>query len=226
MKGSRNKGITEFLQQNLKMDYVLDTAPGLTELAGEYEVYGQGAREDEPPQKGSFSLRIVLPQRFPLALPRFYVEGERPPLVDDEHLYPDGSLCLASPRRMKMDLVRHPSEPALLLLAKSYLDPYLYCVLLGRWAYGELAHGAEGIAEDYKRMLDLESLDDVLYALCLLTLSREEANRQFCPCRCGRSLKKCPFRSKLNEFRRLGEDEIRSDIAQIHAYLRRLQGQR
>lgn len=197
MARAPNKGIKEFLEAQLGMGYGPLEA-GNTVLQGEYRFRAVG--EGEPPVEDGYNLKFVLPKAFPRDLPEVYeVDGCVSRKLDD-HVEADGRLCLGSPLRLLGILQQWQAEPALLLYAQRFLEPYLYCVSLGRWIYGELAHGTEGLVQDYMKLLGLGTPEQVLYALYLLTLPRDEAGRKGCPCGCDRKLRQCEYRHKLGRW--------------------------
>jgi hypothetical protein len=73
----------------------------------------------------------------------------------------------------------------------------------GDFVFGELAHGDQGIVDDYSAMLGLKERHQVTQAIHLLGLKKRLANKKPCPCGCGKRLGSCPFHHKLNEFRKM-----------------------
>jgi len=99
-------------------------------------------------------------------------------------------------------------EPTLSGFASRCVVPFLYAVskrlLDGEdFVFSELAHGKEGILEDYLDLLALVNLDQVSYAIELLGTKRRVANKKNCPCGCGKRLGECGYHRKLNVFRNL-----------------------
>lgn len=152
-----------------------------------------------------FKLEIFVPEKFPRALPKVKETGGRIPRDGNFHVNPDGSLCLGSPLRLIKKI--HNSQ-SLSGFAGKCLVPYLYAVSYklrngGDFIFGELAHGDQGIMDDYSYMLGLKERSQITKAIQLLSVKKRIANKRYCPCRCGKRLGACSFHNKLNEFRQM-----------------------
>jgi hypothetical protein len=153
----------------------------------------------------SYNLEIIVPDKFPHALPKVKEIGGKIPRDGNFHVNPNGSLCLGSPLRL---LKKIYGAPNLTGFADKCLVPYLYAVSYklmhgGDFVFGELAHGEQGIADDYSIMLGLKKKHQIIPAIQLLGIKKRLANKRLCPCGCGKKLGVCPFHHKLNEFRRM-----------------------
>jgi len=153
----------------------------------------------------SYKLEIVIPNKFPQALPKVQETGGKIPRDGNFHVNQDGTLCLGSPLRL---LRKVHSTPSLTGFADKCLVPYLYAVSYklmhgGDFVFGELAHGDQGIVDDYSVMLGLKERHQVTQAILLLGVKKRIANKRSCPCGCGKRLGGCPFHHKLNEFRKM-----------------------
>jgi len=152
-----------------------------------------------------YMLEIFVPDKFPQALPEVKETGGKIPRSGNFHIYSDGSLCLGSPLRL---LKKIHSAQNLTGFADKCLVPYLYAVsykLLhgGDFVFGELAHGDQGIVDDYSIMLGLQERNQITQAIQLLGVKKRIANKRPCPCGCGKRLGACRFHHKLNEFRKM-----------------------
>lgn len=154
----------------------------------------------------SYSLSIAVPPEFPHDIPLVRETGGRIPDDYKHHVNPGvQTLCLGSPIRLLRAISRCPS---LVGFARSCLVPYLYAVSVklrfgGAFVFGELAHGAEGVFEDYLQLFRLKTHGQVTEALRLLGTKRRLANKERCPCGCGRRLGQCKFHHTLNRYRGL-----------------------
>lgn len=153
----------------------------------------------------SYKLVIVVPEKFPQAIPKVKETGGKIPRDGNFHVNPDGTLCLGSPLRL---LRKVHNAPNLTGFADKCLVPYLYAVSYklmhgGDFVFGELAHGDQGIVEDYSVMLGLKKRHQVTQAIQLLGIKKRIANKKPCPCGCGKRLGACQFHHKLNEFRKM-----------------------
>ncbi len=152
-----------------------------------------------------YELELEIPSSFPKALPKVKEVGGKIPRDGDFHVNYDNTLCLGSP----LKLFKKVSEcPTIAGYAAKCIVPYLYAVSYklrhgGSFVFSELAHGKQGVLDDYLRLLDLRSPGEVLDALELLGIKRRIANKLACPCKCGERLGSCNYHNKLNQFRKL-----------------------
>jgi hypothetical protein len=155
----------------------------------------------------SYHLQIVLPMAFPKELPKVTELERKIPSDGKHHINPDNTLCLGSPLRL---LKKISEQPNLVGFAERCLVPYLYAVSNklqtgGNFVFSELAHGEQGIIDDYLDLLGLNKREQVVQALTLLGMKRRIANKAHCPCGCGLRLGKCSFHMKFNQYRNLAE---------------------
>lgn len=153
----------------------------------------------------SYKLEIFVPDKFPQALPKVKETGGKIPRNGKFHVNPDGSLCLGSPLRL---LKKVHNARSLNGFTKKCLVPYLYAVSCklrngSDFVFGELAHGNQGIVDDYSRIFGLKEQSQILQAIQLLGVKKRIANKKPCPCGCGKRLGACTFHYKLNEFRKM-----------------------
>ena len=152
-----------------------------------------------------YKLEIFIPDKFPQILPKVKEIGGKIPREGNFHINQDGTLCLGSPLRL---LRKVHGDPNLTGFVNKCLVPYLYAVSYklihgGDFVFGELAHGEQGLVDDYSAMLGLKERHQVTQAIQLLGLKKRIANKRPCPCGCGKRLGMCPFHHKLNEFRKI-----------------------
>lgn len=153
----------------------------------------------------SFELQIEVPREFPGAVPRVIETGGRIQRTPDNHVNADGSLCLGSPLRLLRELKR---SPTLFGFAAGCIVPYLYAVSGkikhgGALVIGELPHGRAGELSDYAVLFGLNDSEQALAALRCLGMKKRRANKQPCPCGCGRRLGVCELNRRLAPYRRL-----------------------
>src|SRR5699024_9641726 len=114
---------------------------------------------------------------------------------------------LMAPFSQEMKPPQNPGrfKPNLLTFSEKILTPYLYSfchkIKYGRYPYGELAHNAPGLVEDYKALFKVHDKEGVLRALEALSKSPRVANKLPCPCGCSQRLGKCNYRFFLSRFR-------------------------
>ena len=86
--------------------------------------------------------------------------------------------------------------------------PYLFAMSHklqsgGPFAFDELQHGTKGILIDYADLFGLKTPEQARYALALLGMKKRRANKQPCPCDCGKRLGQCKFNARLRQFRQI-----------------------
>jgi hypothetical protein len=93
----------------------------------------------------------------------------------------------------------------------------------GEFPFGELAHGVRGIIEDYLDIFGLKTYNQVVNALVLLSMKKQRANKEPCPCGCGKRLGACPFHNKLNDYREMAETSwFKNQAATIYNHLKEI----
>ena len=172
-------------------------------LSGKFRFKASLCGNDEI--EDSYNLGIFILDKFPKVLPEVVEKDGKIPRNGDFHVNPDGTLCLGSPLRL---LKKVNSAPYLAGFTDKCLVPYLYAVSYklrygGDFVFGELAHGDQGIVDDYSSMLGLQERHQITQAIQLLGVKKRIANKRPCPCGCGERLGACPFHHKLNEFRQM-----------------------
>lgn len=151
----------------------------------------------------SYELRFVVPPAFPKDVPAVFETGARIPRHQDNHVNPDGTICLGSELQLLLNIAKAPTLSG---FAKTCVIPYLYAMTLKLkykkpFVFGELPHGQAGELEDYKSILGLTTEEQVRMALDCLALDKRLANKRPCPCKCGRRLGKCDYNRRLSRLR-------------------------
>lgn len=192
-------GLEDFLASHPRIR-IVEINNDKIELAGEYHLKAQLAGSQLVDR--TYQLRLVCPRDYPRSLPKVLDEGKYLPRNQDYHTYSDGSFCLGSELKIKSLLREDHSFTAFF---ENIVDRFLYAVShrieFGVFPYGELAHGEQGLIDDYGEMFGLSGKLSVLRALRALGKRKREANKLPCPCSCGRRSGCCDYRFVLNEFR-------------------------
>jgi hypothetical protein len=146
---------------------------------------------------------LTVPNGFPDVPPCVReIAGRIPPSY---HKLRDGSLCLASPTRLRMKL---NGSHSILRFVERIVVPYFYSRSYFErhsvMPFGELDHGEAGILQDLAAIFGVEAGFVARGLVRLAAMKRAEANKQRCPCGSGRRLGRCHCRS-VNALRwRLG----------------------
>lgn len=153
----------------------------------------------------SYHILIKISTRFPNLVPTVYELDEKIPRDAEHHVNSDNTLCLGSPLRLKLILSRNPT---LLGFADNILVPYLYSISHQRFFGGklladELAHGEEGIINEYSILFGLNTSDQIIAALKILGTKKRIANKLPCPCMCGKLYTHCKYQKILEKYRLL-----------------------
>ena len=192
-------GLEDFLASHPRIR-IVEINNDKIELAGEYHLKAQLAGSQLVER--TYQLRLVCPRDYPRRLPKVLDEGKYLPRNQDYHTYSDGSFCLGSELKIK-SLLR--DDHSFTAFFENIVDRFLYAVShrieFGDFPYGELAHGEQGLIEDYGEMFGLSGKLSVLRALRALGKRKREANKLPCPCGCSRRFGCCDYRFELNEFR-------------------------
>ncbi len=171
-------------------------------LAGEYHLKAELAGSYLIER--TYQLRLVCPRDYPKSIPKVFDEGEYFPRHQDYHTYSDGSFCLGSDLKIKSILC---NDHSLTTFFEEIVVRFLYAVThrieFGCFPYGDLAHGEQGLIDDYGEIFGLKGKLSILRALRALGCRKREANKLACPCGCGFRLGRCEFRFVLNTYRNI-----------------------
>lgn len=195
-------GLSQFLADYPGMAIYPSRQPGL-ELRGVFSFRAHPS--GRPEIIDTYSLAIIVPPRFPAALPSVVETAGRLPRDGHHHINPDDTLCLGSPLRLLLKLSRQPSLPG---FAEGCMVPYLYAMshklkFGGPFVFDELDHGAPGALRDYMDLFGVNQPQQAQAAWHLLAMKERHANKQPCPCGCGHRVGRCRFNQRLRGFREL-----------------------
>ena len=150
-----------------------------------------------------YEIELSIPKNFPKEIPSVRETGGRIPR--SYHKLRDGSLCLASPTKLRLILAESPS---ILRFVERCLIPYLYRysyrIQHGVSPFGELEHGSAGIRQDLLPLFGVDREVAVLGFVELAAMKKCHANKKPCPCGSRLRLGRCHNR-RVNWLRnRLG----------------------
>ncbi len=194
-------GLEDFLAAHPRIR-ILEINDARLVLAGEYYLKAQfpGSQLVER----TYRLKLVYPRDYPAKLPAVIDEEKYFPRNQEYHTYGDGSCCLGSELKIKSLLKDNLSLSAFF---EKIVDGFLYAVThrieYGNFPYGELAHGEQGLVDDYGEMFGVSGKQAVMRALQALGKRKREANKLPCPCGCGLRSGRCDYRFVLNGFRNI-----------------------
>lgn len=204
------RGVKIKLSLRNDIDIFLTAQPGMAlkpSLDGGIHIKGRlrlsASSEGAPTVEDVFQLHIKISRHYKEQLPSVYETGGRVPSDGNHHVNPDGSLCLGSPIRLHKILGKR-------FLLTDFVElcvvPFLYSISLAeaghqRFQFGELAHGVSGLIDDYLKLFGCSSKEALTRYLHTLTLKKRRANRQRCPCNCGKKLVKCRTHKVILEMR-------------------------
>ena len=193
--------LQEFLASNPKMRLThFDDASIVIE--GEYNIDAQ--MDGFNPIHESYNLKIVFPERYPKEIPTVTETKHTIPRKPDYHTYHDGSFCLGSDIQLKEIISETPNISDFI---SKILDQFLYSISYKlryhEFPRGDLAHGEEGLIDDYERLFNIKGKRSVLRVLDALGKRKRVANKLRCPCGCNKRLGVCGFRFPLIKWRSL-----------------------
>ena len=176
---------------------ILPDSGGNLTIQGEFQFDSSFAGADISDQ---YELKIDVPKNFPKDLPSVFEVAGRIP--KDFHRMDDGSLCLGSPLGLRRQCGVNPSLTA---FVHKCVVPYLHAWTVkeagGELPFGELAHGFQGIIDDYKIIFNVTTERAAVDLFFLASRPRSKANRVACPCKSGLRVGKCHHKI-LNRLRR------------------------
>jgi hypothetical protein len=155
--------------------------------------------------KDCYNLQIIAHSTFPKRIPEVKEIGERIPPSGEFHINQNGTICLGTPLRLILTLSKEPTLPG---FANQCLIPYLYAVSR-RLHYGvplifnELQHGNQGKLVDYSEIFGLKEPEKARDIVKLICMKDNIADKQPCPCGCGRLLGDCSFKQKIKAVSKL-----------------------
>ena len=143
-------------------------------------------------------LRIEVPFEYPSVLPEIFEEkvGEVVPRDSSYHKYENGKFCLGSPRNLHEILAKNPS---LVIFVERTLVPLIVAAKYKKaghntepFIYGELAHGEQGLKDDFRREFNLDyEMEEMVVFFELLSLKKRVANKHLCACNSGLKVSRC-----------------------------------
>jgi hypothetical protein len=157
-------------------------------------------------------LRLVLPSDYPRHEPTVYEVGGRLPRVADRHINEtDGSFCLWLAPLSRWDPLDQNALLVLLDRVSVFCEDQLTYEVVGRFPYGEWAHGEAGYAEYLFESLGSDSsIMDALAArpdVCVLP-----ARNASCLCGSGIKFKRCHMAALEVALHHLGARHFRAAV--------------
>lgn len=156
---------------------------------------------------------IKIKKDYPISIPKTY--GMNNSVSQFFHTNPDGSFCLAAPYEMEK-LFR--KEPTLLFFVDNLLIPFLYAYqfkkIYHKLPYGERAHGARGIWESYRQILQLDSINSIIRFLEYVQ-KHQYRGHQTCPCDSGKRIRNCHAQKLQEMLKDAKYYDFTSDINQL-----------
>ena len=199
MRFEERIGLRRFLDAYLGMR-VRPSPPDVLRLEGEFRF--RADYKDGPIIEDVYRLQVNVPRRFPRGIPTVMELDERILRRAECHVFNDGTLCLGSP--LRLHLIAH-DYPSLTEFSQHSIVPYLYANSYrekeGVYPFGELAHGAAGLLDDYVQILGLDRPEQAAEGIALIAMKKRLANKCPCPCGCGRRLGACSFNETVHRFR-------------------------
>jgi hypothetical protein len=169
----------------LRLNPVTDVG---VKIAGPLEFEAKATGKERIVEK--YEIEISVPENFPFGFPSVRETGGRIPA--GFHKFRDGSLCLASPTRLHLILLRSPTLTSFVELC---VIPYLYARSYFEWhgvmPFGELEHGGAGIVQDLAELFVVATTDNVVQFVHLASMRKRRANKERCPCGSERRLGRC-----------------------------------
>ena len=196
-------------EERLGLRRFLDSYPGMRlrpytsdilRLEGDFSF--RADYEGGPIIEDAYRLQVDVSLQFPIDIPRVMELDERIPRHIEYHVSNDGTLCLGSSLRLHFIAI---TALDLTEFAQCSVVPFLYANSYreqnGVYPFGELAHGAVGLLDDYAQILGLNRPEQAVEGIALIAMKRRLANKRRCPCGCGLRLGACRFNETVHRFR-------------------------
>jgi hypothetical protein len=139
--------------------------------------------------KDRYEVEIQINCDYPKKVPTVRETSSK--IAETFHHNPDGSLCLEAPLAV-YEVFR--ANETLVNFVDNLLVPYLYVhshyLKYGELPFGEHAHGAEGILEDYKKRFEITEDSSVLRLVQILAENTYRGHH-VCPCGSKKKLRDC-----------------------------------
>jgi hypothetical protein len=135
-----------------------------------------------------YLIEIWLPPDYPKSVPLLKELGKRIPLDPDNHVYPNGFLCVFLPdERWKYwpvgaDIIAFLEGPV-----NDYFLSHTYHSKHNTWPFGERSHGKKGVVEYYAE--ELGTNNEVIIKRCLECLALKDPPKGHWRCFCGSGAK-------------------------------------
>lgn len=163
---------------------------------------------------GEYKIDIFVPFTYPSDLPRLIEKGGAIERHSDWHISKNGVCCVGTDARQFRDL---NDGISLIKWIKLFVVPYLANHIhkkeKGDYVDGELAHGPEGIFQDYAICFHLQEPVEVISRLNYLLGFRQPSLNAACFCESGKKYKRCflinPIAHRLGIPTKILESDLR-----------------
>lgn len=144
-----------------------------------------------------FSVKIYIPSNYPKTLPSISETGNAIPKEDDWHVNRDGSCCVGPNTKIYRKLNYNISLKRWLdIVVLPYLFDQVHKLEKGFYIGKEHSHGKKGLVNDYKEWWKLESEDEVINKLKLITKKVKYPRNSICFCNSNDKYKRCHLFAK------------------------------
>lgn len=160
----------------------------------------------------SYSIEINFLDDYPNSLPIVKEIGNDIPKDLNRHISFDRTCCLCVPQLEKYYFPKDSNIKDFLdKLVIPFFANQAYFEMTGQWINGEYSHGYLGIYEFYREFFDIENINKILQLLQISIKTIPNFNKK-CPCKCGKSIRKCHMK-KILELKKLVKiNQLRNDI--------------
>jgi len=172
--------------------------------------------------RDDYDIEIKIPDDYPQNPPDVKELGNKIPKHEDFHVnVSNGTLCLGAPLAVKATFAKQRN---LLWFVEKQVVPFLfgisYKLKYGKFPFGELPHGAEGLLEHYRESFSVGSDAAALELLRLLAVGNYDENA-ICPCGSGLKIKKCHRKVLKKARKNQGPEAFQKEYLSILAFLSR-----
>jgi hypothetical protein len=141
---------------------------------------------------GTYQIEIWIPATYPTDLPLLVETGNAIERHIDWHISKDGICCVGTLARQYRDMADGISLIKWLeLFAIPYLANHCYKKELKEYSDGELAHGVEGIFQDYVSCFNLKEPKEIISRINYILGFKQQSLNQLCFCGSSKKYKRC-----------------------------------
>lgn len=202
-----SKELAEIKERFPKLKIVISKSGKPEKLFGELDICDtKGIYWD------TFKIAILIPDKFPYAVPEVFERSHKIPREDDRHISENGLCCLDIEHEL-LRLARRGINLCDFIAEKVYpfFSNQLYYERKGKYANEEYPHEFGGVRYFYLKKLNLFEPKIIIRILQMILKNELPGRNDLCPCQSGRKLKSC-HQSEIDFLKSVGRARLMMDF--------------